>query len=55
MIRLGFGARLLLIVITGLVVLQLLVMAAYFLQRSRDTESGFRLPVPDRGGPAYQQ
>jgi signal transduction histidine kinase len=48
MIRLGFGARLLLIVITGLVALQLLVMTAYFLQRSRDTESGFRLPVPDQ-------
>lgn len=48
MIRLGFGARLLLIVITGLVALQLLVMTVYFLQRSRDTEAGFRLPVPDQ-------
>jgi signal transduction histidine kinase len=48
MIRLGFGARLFLIVITGLVAIQLLVMAAYFLQRSRDTETGFRLPVPDQ-------
>ena len=48
MIRLGFGARLLLIVITGLVALQLLVIMGYFLQRSRDTETGFRLPVPDQ-------
>jgi signal transduction histidine kinase len=48
MIRLGFGARLFLIVISGLVALQLLVMANYFLQRSRDTETGFRLPVPDQ-------
>jgi signal transduction histidine kinase len=48
MIRLGFGARLFLIVITGLVALQLLAMFAYFLQRSRDTETGFRLPVPDQ-------
>ena len=48
MIRLGFGARLLLIVITGLVALQLLVIMGYFLQRSRDTDTGFRLPVPDQ-------
>lgn len=48
MIRLGFGARIFLIVITGLVAFQLLAMLAYFLQRSRDTETGFRLPVPDQ-------
>lgn len=48
MIRLGFGARLLLIVVTALVALQILVVVAYFLQRSRDTDTGFRLPVPDQ-------
>lgn len=48
MIRLGFGARLFLIVISGLVALQVLAMVTYFLQRSRDTETGFRLPVPDQ-------
>lgn len=48
MIRLGFGARLLLIVVTALVALQLLAVVVYFLQRSRDTETGFRLPVPDQ-------
>jgi signal transduction histidine kinase len=48
MIRLGFGTRLLLIVATALVVLQLLVVLVYFLQRSRDTDTGLRLPVPDQ-------
>lgn len=48
MIRLGFGTRLFLIVITALVALQLLAVAAYFLQRGRDTDTGFRLPVPDQ-------
>ena len=48
MIRLGFGTRLLLIVATALVALQILVVAVYFLQRSRDTETGFRLPLPDQ-------
>lgn len=48
MIRLGFGARLFLIVISALVALQVLAMITYFLQRSRDTETGFRLPVPDQ-------
>ena len=48
MIRLGFGARLLLIVVTALVALQLLAVVVYFQQRSRDTETGFRLPVPDQ-------
>ena len=48
MIRLGFGTRLLLIVATALVALQVLVVAVYFLQRSRDTETGFRLPLPDQ-------
>lgn len=48
MIRLGFGTRLLLIVVTALVALQILVVAVYYLQRSRDTETGFRLPLPDQ-------
>src|SRR5688572_19423308 len=48
MIRLGFGARLLLIVVTALVALQLLAVVVYFQQRSRDTDTGFRLPVPDQ-------
>jgi signal transduction histidine kinase len=48
MIRLGFGTRLLLIVATALVALQLLVVFVSFLQRSRDTDTGFRLPVPDQ-------
>ncbi|WP_072396823.1 HAMP domain-containing sensor histidine kinase [Hyphomicrobium sp. CS1GBMeth3] len=48
MIRVGFGARLFLIVATALVALQLLLVAGYFLQRSRDTETGFRLPFPDQ-------
>lgn len=48
MIRLGFGTRLLLIVVTALVALQILVVAVYFLQRSRDTDTGFRLPLPDQ-------
>ncbi|MGE0023062.1 MAG: sensor histidine kinase [Hyphomicrobium sp.] len=48
MIRLGFGARLLLIVVTALVALQVLAVVVYFQQRSRDTATGFRLPVPDQ-------
>lgn len=48
MIRLGFGARLFLIVITALLALQLLAVLTYFLQRSRDTDTGFRLPLPDQ-------
>jgi signal transduction histidine kinase len=48
MIRFRFGTRLLLIVLTGLVALQLLGAAIYLLQRSRDTEAGLRLPLPDQ-------
>jgi len=48
MIRLGFGSRLLLIVVTALAALQILVVTVYFLQRSRDTDTGFRLPLPDQ-------
>jgi signal transduction histidine kinase len=48
MIRGRFGTRLLLIVLTGLVGLQLVGLAAYLLQRSGDTEAGLRLPLPDQ-------
>ena len=48
MVRVRFGTRLLLIVLTGLVALQLLGAAIYLLQRSRDTETGLRLPLPDQ-------
>ncbi|MGE3528795.1 MAG: ATP-binding protein [Methyloceanibacter sp.] len=48
MIRFRFGTRLLLIVLTGLVALQLLGAAIYLLQRSRDTEAGLSLPLPDQ-------
>jgi signal transduction histidine kinase len=49
MIRFGFATRLLLIVTTALVALQLLAVLAYVLQRGRDTETGgLRLPVPDQ-------
>jgi len=48
MIRLGFGARLVVIFATSLVALQLLGVAAFMLQRSRATEGGLRLPLPDQ-------
>jgi hypothetical protein len=48
MIRLGFGARLFVIFATSLVALQLLAVAVYMLQRSRATEGGLRLPLPDQ-------
>lgn len=48
MIRLGFGARLIAIFVTSLVVLQLLAVVAFMLQRSRATEGGLRLPLPDQ-------
>ncbi len=48
MIRFRFGTRLLLIVLTGLVALQLVGLGVYLLQRSRDTEAGLRLPLPDQ-------
>ncbi len=48
MIRLGFAARLFIIFVTSLVALQLLVVLAFFLQRSRDTDSGLRMPLPDQ-------
>jgi signal transduction histidine kinase len=48
MIRLGFGARLFLIFVTSLVALQLLAVMAFFMQRSRDTDTGLRMPLPDQ-------
>jgi signal transduction histidine kinase len=48
MIRLGFTARLFVIFMTSLVALQLLAVLAFFLQRSRDTDSGLRMPLPDQ-------
>jgi signal transduction histidine kinase len=48
MMRLGFGARLFAIFVTSLVALQLLAVVAFMLQRSRATEGGMRLPLPDQ-------
>jgi len=48
MIRLGFTARLFIIFVTSLVALQLLAVLAFFLQRSRDTDSGISMPLPDQ-------
>lgn len=48
MIRLGFGARLFAIFATTLVVLQVLSVIAYVLQRSRATDGSLRLPLPDQ-------
>lgn len=48
MIRLGFGTRLFVIFLTSLVLLQLLAVFAFLLQRSRATDSGLRLPLPDQ-------
>ena len=48
MIRLGFAARLFIIFVTSLAALQVLAVAAYFLQRSRDTETDLRMPLPDQ-------
>jgi signal transduction histidine kinase len=48
MIRLGFAARLFIIFVTSLVALQLVAVLGFFLQRSRDTDSGIRMPLPDQ-------
>jgi signal transduction histidine kinase len=48
MIRFRFGTRLLFIVLSGLVALQLLGAAVYLLQQHRDPETGLRLPLPDQ-------
>ena len=46
--RLGLVWRVALIVIAALVAIQMIAAAAYFVQRGRATESGFRLPLPDQ-------
>jgi signal transduction histidine kinase len=48
MIRLGFAARLFLIFLASLVALQLLAVTTFYLQRSQDTDTGLRLPLPDQ-------
>jgi signal transduction histidine kinase len=48
MMRLGFAARLFIIFVTSLVALQVLAVAGYFLQRSRDTDTALRMPLPDQ-------
>jgi signal transduction histidine kinase len=48
MIRLGFASRLFIIFVTSLVALQVLAVAAFFLQRSRDTATDLRMPLPDQ-------
>jgi len=48
MIRLGFAARLFIIFVTSLVALQVLVVATFYLQRSRDTDTALRMPLPDQ-------
>jgi signal transduction histidine kinase len=48
MMRLGFAARLVVIFVMSLVALQLLVVLAYFLQLSRDPDTGLRMPLPDQ-------
>ena len=46
--RLGLVWRVALIVIAALVAIQMIAAAAYFVQRGRATQSGFRLPLPDQ-------
>ena len=48
MTRLGFAARLFIIFVTSLVALQVLGVATFYLQRSRDTDSALRMPLPDQ-------
>jgi hypothetical protein len=48
MIRLGFAARLFIIFVTSLVALQVLAVATFYLQRSRDTDTALRMPLPDQ-------
>src|SRR5262245_46754676 len=46
--RLGLVWRVALIVIAALATMQMGAAAAYYIQRSRVTDSGFRLPLPDQ-------
>ena len=48
MIRLGFASRLFIIFVTSLVALQVLGVATFYLQRSRDTDTALRMPLPDQ-------
>jgi len=48
MIRLGFATRLFVIFLSSLLALQLLAVVSFMLQRSRATEAGIRLPLPDQ-------
>jgi len=48
MARLGLVWRVALIVIAALATMQMVAAAAYYIQRSRVTESGLRLPLPDQ-------
>ncbi len=52
--RLGLVWRIALIVIAALVAIQLIAASAYFIQRGRATELGFRLPLPDQIGALVQ-
>jgi hypothetical protein len=46
--QLGLVWRVTLIVIAALVAIQMIAAAAYYVQRGRATEQGFRLPLPDQ-------
>ena len=46
--RLGLVWRVALIVIAAMVAIQMIAAAAYYVQRGRATEQGFRLPLPDQ-------
>ena len=46
--RTGLAFRLIFIVASGLIVVQLLAAAALYMQRNRDTAGGFRFPLPDQ-------
>src|SRR5439155_1760065 len=48
MARLGLVWRVALIVIAALAAMQMVAAAAYYIQRSRATDSGLRLPLPDQ-------
>ncbi len=46
--RLSFLARIAIILIFSLVAIQVLAVMGYFIQRSHNTGTGFRLPLPDQ-------
>ena len=45
--RTSIAFRLIFIVASALIVLQLVASSAFYLQRSRDTQTGFRFPLLD--------